>query len=161
MLVYLSAYPPRNGESVLGLARRDPESMPGANLIVDEERAAARLRDEAVLELLYADCPREDAARAISRRGPEPLDAGATPASITEERFGRIPRAYIECLEDRVISPAFQKTMYTATPCQQVLTLHTGHSPFYAALWELARQPISLRSSVPEATTTGNAESLV
>lgn len=157
LLVYLSAYLPRDGESVLGLARQDTESMLGPNLIVDEELATARIHDEAVRELLYADCHEKDAARAIARRGPEPLAAGATPVSITEERFGRIPRAYIECLEDRVISPALQKTMYTATPCQQVLSLNTGHSPFYAAPRELVERLILLHSIAAEPAAEGVA----
>jgi hypothetical protein len=57
---------------------------------------------------------------------------GLRPA-LTEANYGRVPRVYITCLQDRTISPTRQRTMYTATPCRTVLTLNTGHSPFFSA----------------------------
>src|SRR5437868_5719798 len=64
------------------------------------------------------------------------------------ERFGQLPRVYIECLQDRAIGPALQQRMYTAMPCQQAISLQTGHSPFYAAPEQLARE-LSALAAVP------------
>jgi hypothetical protein len=52
---------------------------------------------------------------------------------VTPEHFGRIPRVYIECLQDKVITLTCQRQMSTALPCQKVLTLDTSHSPFLSA----------------------------
>lgn len=57
----------------------------------------------------------------------------ATPINITEESYGSIPRVYIECANDLVITPAAQKEMYTKMPCEKVLTLETSHTPNYGA----------------------------
>ena len=46
----------------------------------------------------------------------------------------------IECLADRAIPPAFQKTMYTAMPFQKILSLQSSHSPFYSVPEELVKQ---------------------
>jgi pimeloyl-ACP methyl ester carboxylesterase len=97
LLVYLSAYMPCDGGSVLQLGQQDTESLLMPNLILDEQRGTARIRDDADWDLLYADCPEGDAARAMSLMGHEPLAAGATPVNITGENFGYIPRAYIGC----------------------------------------------------------------
>jgi hypothetical protein len=67
-------------------------------------------------------------------QGAAPL---AVPLRTSEERFGRIPRVYIECLRDRAISPSFQKDMYTAVPCRNVISMDTSHSPFFSAPEEL------------------------
>jgi hypothetical protein len=63
---------------------------------------------------------------------PDPLAAVATPIQISEGNYGRIPRVYIYCQQDKAVSFALQKQMVAATPCQQLFTLQTGHSPFLA-----------------------------
>ena len=40
----------------------------------------------------------------IARMTPEPLKPLVTPLRVTEQRFGRVPRAYIECLQDRTVT---------------------------------------------------------
>jgi hypothetical protein len=64
--------------------------------------------------------------------------------AITAEKFGRVPRVYIECLRDNAISPAAQKTMYSATPCSRVIALDSSHSPFFSNPAELAGHLASL-----------------
>jgi hypothetical protein len=64
---------------------------------------------------------------------PEPNAPVETPFQLSDANFGRIPRVYIETLQDQGVTPALQKKMYTATPCQQVLSLNTSHSPFLSA----------------------------
>jgi hypothetical protein len=75
---------------------------------------------------------------------PEPNAPVAMPLHITQEHFGRIPRVYIETLRDRGVSPSLQKKMYTALPCQMVMSMETSHSPFFSAPQELARHLTSL-----------------
>ena len=52
---------------------------------------------------------------------PQALAPTGTPIRITAEHFGRMPRVYIECLRDRVISLSIQKMMYTATLKQDMM----------------------------------------
>ena len=56
-----------------------------------------------------------------------------TPIHVTEEGFGRVPRVYIECLQDKVIPPPLQRQMYEKLPCQKVVSMNTSHSPFFSA----------------------------
>lgn len=138
MLVYVGAYLLRDGESIFSAAENDTESMILANLVMSEDGSSATVREEAIGEALFADCSDEDVERAKSRFEPGAVAPIATPVSLTEENFGRIPRVYIETLQDRAISPWLQKEMYERLPCQKVISMDTGHCPFYSAPEELA-----------------------
>jgi pimeloyl-ACP methyl ester carboxylesterase len=67
---------------------------------------------------------------------------------VTPERFGRVPRAYIHCAMDVALPLFVQEQMVAASPCETVLTLPTGHSPFFAAPEPLAAQLDSLARPV-------------
>jgi pimeloyl-ACP methyl ester carboxylesterase len=143
-LVYLAAFLIPNGEAMLPTALSDTESLIVSNLVVNEEQGYYMLKAEAFREALYADCSEEDVALATALLTPEPNAPVAMPMHITQEHFGRIPRMYIETLRDRGVSPSLQKKMYTALPCQMVMSMETSHSPFFSAPQELVRHLTSL-----------------
>lgn len=143
-LVYLAAFLIPDGEAMLPTALSDTESLIVSNLEVNEEQGWHMLREEAFREALYADCPQEDVALAQLLLTPEPNAPVATPLEITDGNFGRVPRVYIETLHDRGLSPLLQRKMYTAVPCQKVVSLDTSHSPFLSAPDELVAHLISL-----------------
>lgn len=145
LLVYLTAFLPQNGETLLQIAGKNTDSLLMPNLTANGEQGYFTFREGAPLkEIFYADCPDEDVARARLLLVPQAIAPMATPVKITAERFGRVPRAYIECLRDRTISPSIQKMMYLATPCQTILSMDTSHSPFFSAPRELAMHLTSL-----------------
>ena len=47
----------------------------------------------------------------------------ATPVRLTQARFGRVPRVYIECLRDHAITPPLQKQMVATSPCAKVFSI--------------------------------------
>jgi pimeloyl-ACP methyl ester carboxylesterase len=136
--VYLCAYLPADGQSVLDLGSTDRDGLIVPNLVVADDGRTATVRGDVIREALFADCSEEDYCRAVARFVPEVLAPAATPVTLTFGGFGRVPRTYIECRHDRAISPDLQRWMYTRTPCEEVLTLDTGHSPMYAAPAALA-----------------------
>jgi pimeloyl-ACP methyl ester carboxylesterase len=136
-LVYLTAFLLRDGESLLQAAARDTETLVLPNLLFAEDQSHATVKDEAIKDAFYGDCSDEDVVRAKSLLVPQGAAPLAVPVNTSEERFGRIPRVYIECLRDRAISPSFQKDMYTAMPCSKVISMDTSHSPCFSAPEEL------------------------
>lgn len=99
---------------------------------------------EKALPIFYNRTPDAEARAAVARLAPEPLAALTTPLRITGERFGRVPRAYIECTDDRALSLDMQREMQTALPCDPVASLKSDHSPFYSAVEELAHELLKL-----------------
>ena len=140
LLVYLSAFLLRDGESVFSVGENDTESLILPNLVISEDGSSATIREDVIREGLLHDCSDEDVERAKSRyvTQPQALAPPATPVALTEDNFGRVPRAYIETLQDRAVSPSFQKDMYERLPCQKVISMNTSHSPFFSAPKELA-----------------------
>ncbi len=136
-LVYLCAFLPGDGDTLMMLAGGDQTSLVLPNLEVSEEQGFATVRDEGIVPAFYGRCSAEDAAWAKSRLVPQPLAPLNTPVTVTPERAGRVPRSYVECLEDRAIPIALQRGMVAAHPCRRVFTLATDHSPFLSAVDEL------------------------
>jgi len=144
-VVYLTAFLPADGQALVDLAG----SFEGADnvqpsLVVDEASGTCTIADEALVPLFYAECSDEDAAWACSNLKPEALAAFVTPVRLTDERYGSLPRAYIECVRDGAITIDLQRHMVEARPCDPVLTLDTDHSPFLSRTRELADHLLSL-----------------
>lgn len=134
-LVYLSAILPRDGASLLemGQAEENADSLVGQHMMVDEQRGVADLPDDVVRDAFYSDCTDEDEALARALLRPEPLGPYNEPIHTSEERFGSVPRVYIETLEDNALTPTFQASMYADRPCKEIYTLETSHSSFLSA----------------------------
>lgn len=137
LLVYVTGFLLQNGKSLLETAQTDEEAIVFQNADVDEENGVVTIREDGAKDVFYGDCSEEDVEKAKERLIPQPLAPFATPVSVGEA-FGRVRRAYIECLQDRAIGPATQKRMYTELPCEKVVSMETSHSPFLSAPEELA-----------------------
>jgi pimeloyl-ACP methyl ester carboxylesterase len=132
-LVYLAAYVLRDGETVVDWAGTDTASLVMPDLDVAEDHTWDMLREDAFDAALYADCPAEDVALAHLLLTPEPLAPSLTALRLTAQRYGRIPRAYIELTRDRAVTPGLQQRMRTATPCARVTRLAASHSAYFSA----------------------------
>jgi hypothetical protein len=99
---------------------------------------AHTLQPEIYKEGLYADCDDNITELAKLLLSHEPMESAITPLQLTEENFGSVPKYYIECTEDKAVTPFIQRKMYTETPVEKVYTLPTSHSPFFSKPQELS-----------------------
>jgi pimeloyl-ACP methyl ester carboxylesterase len=143
-VVYVAAYLLPARATLAAEARRDVESLVPSNMIPASSGLTCTVRPEVVRDAFYGRCTDADATFASARLSPEPLKPLVTPLDITMERYGRVPRAYVETTFDRVITPAAQRRMREALPCDPVFTLDTDHSPFLSQPESLARILISI-----------------
>ncbi len=143
-LVYLSAYLLSAGDSVASEARRDSDSLVAPNMLPAESGITCSLRVEVLRDAFYGACPDADFENSRARLTPQPLKALATPLRISAQRFGRVPRAYIETARDRAVTLSAQRRMQAALPCAPVFTLDTDHSAFLSQPKALARILISI-----------------
>lgn len=131
-LVYLAAYLLRSGERVADLFRHDRESLVTRNLCVDRRRFTDSLAPQAYREALYADCDDADVQLAHALLTPEPLLPALTRLRLSAERYGTVPRHYIELTQDRAVSPALQRRMLEASPCATVRSIDASHSAYFS-----------------------------
>jgi pimeloyl-ACP methyl ester carboxylesterase len=136
-LVYVTAFLLRDGECLFDLTQQDHPSLVGPNMVMSQDKSFSTMREAALRAAFYGECSDEDFALARLSLQPEPTVPLATPVKITDARFGRVPRIYIECLRDQAMAPALQRQMYAALPCRNVQTLDTDHSPFFSRPDEL------------------------
>jgi len=138
-LVYVSGYLLAAGGTLAEAARDDRDSLVPPNMIPAAGGVTCSLRQSVIREALYGRCTQADYEYGLARLSPEPLKPLVTPLKVTEQRFGRVPRAYIECSDDRTITLAAQRRMQAALPCDPVFTLDADHSPFFSQPEALVR----------------------
>jgi pimeloyl-ACP methyl ester carboxylesterase len=142
-LVYLAAFLPRNGESLLALEGRNPKPSVPPGLVFSESEPTATMREDLIVPIFFHDCTPEDQQMATSKLTPQALAPMSTEVVLTPERFGSIQRTYIECTDDRAISIELQRDMHGTSGVHEVRSLDASHSPFLsmpdALAAELAR----------------------
>jgi pimeloyl-ACP methyl ester carboxylesterase len=137
-LVYLSAFLPRDGEALLDIENRNPKPVVPVSMTFDAERISGTIMADKVRDIFYHDCSDTDIADAKARLRPQALAALMTKVHMTPERFGRIPRVYVECTEDRALSIEMQRDMISKSPPVDVRSLPASHSPFLSRPEKLA-----------------------
>lgn len=140
ILVYLAAFLLPSGDtlnSAISKVKTDDffALQPDGTLVVKPDRMVA---------VLYNTTPSEWLELIPSMLGPEPAHIFTTPLQLTDDRFGSVPRAYIECTQDNALLPELQQSMYQQLPCKSVIKMNTDHSPFFSAIPELAHHLLDL-----------------
>ena len=126
-------------EVVASVLDDDPSAAGiGPHLIWSEDRLTSRVPIEAALRIFYQDCPDHLAEAAARRLTPQPERGRAVSPRLSPERFGRVPRLYIETADDRSVVLTVQRRMQALVPGAKVASLSTGHAPQLAAPRELA-----------------------
>jgi pimeloyl-ACP methyl ester carboxylesterase len=139
VLVYLAGTMLPSGSSFAELVERCRLAEP----LRDLDALASRLQasDGGLGSSLPADAAREFlmhdlqaaapelAEAAIARLRPQAHGGAAGGHRLSDERFGRIPRIYVEALQDRVLPLPLQRLMQRLSPGAQVISMDCGHLP--------------------------------
>jgi pimeloyl-ACP methyl ester carboxylesterase len=136
-LVYLAAYLIPNGKTMREYSLADTHGVLKPYVRLDETINASTLSYEIYKEGLYHDCGDEIVELAKVLLTTEPLSTAITPMQLTDANFGSVPKVYIECTEDRAVTPYMQQKMYTELPCDKVYKMQASHSPFFSQPKEL------------------------
>jgi hypothetical protein len=70
-LVYLCAFLPSNGDTLVFWAQQMTESLVGGNMVISEDESSATVGDEFIIDGFYGGCTPELAAQAKSRLLPQ------------------------------------------------------------------------------------------
>ncbi|MGE9695474.1 alpha/beta fold hydrolase [Streptomyces sp. NRRL F-5630] len=137
-----NTYPENAGEKVNRLIAADP-AVVGAVRIDTRDPA----RREEIKETFYQDVDPRTADAAIALLQPDaPLGFPSEELTVTEERYGGIPHAYVLCRRDNVVPAALQRRIIedidavSASPTT-VTELDSSHSPFLS-------QPAALAEAI-------------
>ncbi len=128
-LVYLAAYLLPSGIAMSKRMKEDQGSEAARHSKKVDGLPAVVMAEEGLREAVYAGCLDSDKDWAAARVQPQAIAPFVTPVTLTETNYGRVPRIYVECTEDRAITIAMQRQMQAEQPCREVFTLAAGHVP--------------------------------
>jgi pimeloyl-ACP methyl ester carboxylesterase len=123
-LVYLAAFMPDAGESVISLMAQHPNGDIVGALRLDAD-GRSTLVSAVVGPLLYNDC--DDATVAWANSHLRPMLSESS-ESVRVAAWRTIPSTYVVCGQDRVILPELQRVL--AKRATHVVEWDTSHSPF-------------------------------
>ncbi|HXR01046.1 MAG TPA: alpha/beta hydrolase [Pseudomonas sp.] len=105
-LVYVAAYAPDDGQSVLDTAKGYPE-MPGRSSLVKDAAGYIKVSDEGVAKYFAADLPRSEQAIVAATQGA--LNSVALSQPVTHAAWHNTPSYVVVASNDTIISPQQQR----------------------------------------------------
>ncbi len=136
-LVFVSAFLPVSGDSLVSLAAMDKDSDLHGAAKLSSMRGSITIDPGRFRPVYCGDCSEPDVAWAASRLVPESVRPSLDKAKLTA-RFQATPRSYIRCTQDRALSVQMQDRMIARQPCELVATIAASHSPFLSMPGPLA-----------------------
>ena len=140
-LVYVTAFVPKNGQSLFDLATADATSDLGPALALDMERGIAAVDQTRVAEIFCGDCSDAMRVTLAAKYRDEPLLPLVEPVTTSDENWGRVSKFYVYAALDHVITPTLQAEMTAEVTFTDTAAVETGHSPFLS-------QPDSLAAAL-------------
>lgn len=137
-LIYIAAFIPENNESLMDQGKKSKSSGVSTEILIDEKKNEIDLKKSPRLQELFFNCCTEnDTKLGMLLLQKEPFRPFVDSIKVSNERFGKVKKLYIECLQDNAVTPEDQKRMYTSAHCD-VVSINADHSPFFSAEDELA-----------------------
>jgi pimeloyl-ACP methyl ester carboxylesterase len=121
-LVYLCAFMPDEGESLVALTGGEP--APWIRFL-DDGRTLPDL--EQASDLFYGDCDNETARRAVDSI--RPMSAAPFVEPVGRAAWHEIDATYVVCAQDGALPPELQRDVF-APRAAEALELERSHSPF-------------------------------
>jgi pimeloyl-ACP methyl ester carboxylesterase len=127
-LVYLAAFALPSGQSLYGFTQTSP-GMASSSLgpALRPGDGVLGVDPDQFINVFCADAPADRARAALDALRPDPLAPLGTPITVTDARWGSVPRSYIHTADDRCVSPASQAEMVAAIAMGAVRTISASH----------------------------------
>lgn len=131
-LVYVAAYLPQDGESLITVSSQDHYSLLGqeGNLILAEDFTTGGVNKDIFASAFCPDCSEEQAQTVVASQLDEPLAPLNESVSLTADNFGSVRKVYILTAQDVIVSPQLQALMLAKTPVDKVYAVDAGHAPY-------------------------------
>ncbi|MHA1129140.1 MAG: alpha/beta fold hydrolase [Alphaproteobacteria bacterium] len=142
-LIYLCAYAPENGDSLIEMRKRSKRqpllnavqrAADGLSYTIDPNQAAG---------IFYHDCPDEVVDFALAKLGPQAIAPQATNVSLGT-KYDSVKRVYILCEDDHTIPPEAQEEMVANWSADDIYRLNCGHSAFFVCPDRLVQMLIEI-----------------
>lgn len=141
-LIFLDAFMPKNGESVLDLVEKATKNNGPMNqtetapiMLFTSNFKAFQWNPVNVAERFYHDCKKEDISFATENLTWQSAASVGTPAQLTDSVYGCIPKYYILCTKAYELD---KSSISNNVPVKKLFKLPSSHSPFFSMPEKLA-----------------------
>ncbi|MDW7691641.1 alpha/beta fold hydrolase [Flammeovirgaceae bacterium SG7u.111] len=142
-LVYVSAFMPVSGESLIQLSLQDTLSVITQNVIVNPP--GIYLPDSILIEAFYNyslnnnNQPlQQEINDVLPLLRPQPIQTALDTVSLGSN-YASLPKNYVACPNDQAVTPGLQSFMYSRFPGTSIHTINNSdHSPFVTRPNQLA-----------------------
>lgn len=139
-LIYIAGVLVTDGQTLdQALFPNDELSLAAKNSIIDPEKGIITLSADALDEAVYGMSSKKDIKLAKKLFCHEPLFPLLTPITLTDSKYGKIPRYYIKTLQDKAVATEYQEMMLKLVPCKKVFSIKSDHAPFFSKPEELTK----------------------
>ncbi len=128
-LVFVAAFLPRDGQSLLDLIRQQTEAGIRDAIRPAGLAGATELIPEQAADILFQDASPEQRIRGLGVLNHQPNRPQTDQIKLSPEKFGCVRRTYIKCNQDRTVTPKLQQMMLENSPCDEVFSMDSGHVP--------------------------------
>ncbi len=129
-LIYIAAYVPLAGQSLLDLASTDTTSVLGQSLRPSVDMLTLDVLRDKIIDSFIGDGSTEIQNLVLSNFRVEPAIPFGNKVTLTEANYGSVPKFYIKTLQDHAVTPKLQIRMIAASGLKSIYQLNTSHSPF-------------------------------
>lgn len=137
-LVYVCAYLPQNGESLMQLASAASTHHLSPYVQIEASTGLITLSPLAdAIDLMYSRASIENKAQALSRCQPQALQPFLA-SVVLSHRFDSVSKKAIIGEHDRVIAPQDQRAM-ASRATTNLLSIASDHAPFYSCVSDLVQ----------------------
>jgi pimeloyl-ACP methyl ester carboxylesterase len=136
-LIYVAAYVPYSGDSLLSLSEKFSATGLSPELVVDKKNHQLRLKTENLDKLLYNCATPTAQSWAIAQVSAEPLAPLATAVKFSDFNYASVDTLYILCGYDEAIRRVDQQWLAERTQ-GSVVSLPSDHCPFLSMPEKLA-----------------------
>lgn len=129
VLVYVAAFLLPDGSSPKHFWGNQPVPSPVISHCDVSADGVVTFRKEHLADVIYNTSSQAVVEKAVRLQRPMARKPLGTPLRLSEENFGRVPRAYFEASKDKAVPIEYQRKMQQALPCGKVVTFACDHVP--------------------------------
>ncbi len=131
-VVYLASYMIPSKQRAATYFKADKGSLLTPHITISKSGLWDELHPEIYREGLYHDCSDDDVMLARTLLCREPLRPVVAKLNLSDERYGRVPRAYIRLTEDRAVTLQLQDRCINEVGVDRVEDIKASHSAYFS-----------------------------
>ncbi|WP_020408346.1 alpha/beta fold hydrolase [Hahella ganghwensis] len=147
-LVYVAAMLLPNGGSFGGAVPGITGSLAVENFYLSEDKTTAHVAEDKMHAAFAQDVPEAAFAEASQYFVAEPAAPLFEPLSVSDEKFGVVPKYYIEATNDNAVPLDAQRAMAAQGGVRQTFSLASGHCPNFSQPVKLASYLIQIQEDL-------------